>query len=245
AQYVSAPVAGIETPERTEADRYTPEEDPLQRVPERVGEAHAFYYHCDQIGTPLLMTDELGDVVWEASYKAWGEAREVIARASKAAGITPRNLLRFQGQQVDEETGLHYNRYRYYDPASGRFVSKDPIGLAGGINVYQYTSNPVQWVDPLGLAPLPPSPVALGDGAGATPAEIAASVGGPTGGSRAGISDCRQRLIEEAIKKENGVFRCWRCGHTSTNPADMHVGHRNVPVSKGGVPLCRSSSVRG
>ncbi|WP_177313896.1 RHS repeat-associated core domain-containing protein, partial [Burkholderia ubonensis] len=119
---------------------------------ERVGEAHAFYYHCDQIGTPLLMTDELGDVVWEASYKAWGEAREVIARASKAAGITPRNLLRFQGQQVDEETGLHYNRYRYYDPASGRFVSKDPIGLAGGLNAYQYAPNPVKWIDPLGLA---------------------------------------------------------------------------------------------
>ncbi|WP_256258143.1 RHS repeat domain-containing protein, partial [Burkholderia ubonensis] len=113
---------------------------------------HAFYYHCDQIGTPLLMTDELGDVVWEASYKAWGEAREVIARASKAAGITPRNLLRFQGQQVDEETGLHYNRYRYYDPASGRFVSKDPIGLAGGINVYQYAANPVSWIDPFGLS---------------------------------------------------------------------------------------------
>ncbi|WP_157374734.1 RHS repeat-associated core domain-containing protein, partial [Burkholderia ubonensis] len=157
AQYVSAPVVGIETPARTEADRYTPEEDPLQRVPERVGEAHAFYYHCDQIGTPLLMTDELGDVVWEASYKAWGEAREVIARASKAAGITPRNLLRFQGQQVDEETGLHYNRYRYYDPDSGRFISKDPIGLQGGINVYQYAPNPVQWIDPLGLTNTFPS----------------------------------------------------------------------------------------
>ncbi|WP_269765448.1 RHS repeat-associated core domain-containing protein, partial [Burkholderia ubonensis] len=89
--------------------------------------------------------------VWEASYKAWGEAREVIARASKAAGIMPRNLLRFQGQQVDEETGLHYNRYRYYDPGSGRFISKDPIGLAGGSNAYQYVPNSVQWVDPLGL----------------------------------------------------------------------------------------------
>ncbi|MBX4355099.1 RHS domain-containing protein, partial [Mycobacterium tuberculosis] len=88
-----------------------------------------FYYHCDQIGTPQLLTDDEGDVVWEASYKAWGEAREVIARASKAAGIVPRNLLRFQGQQFDDETGLHYNRYRYYDPNSGRFVSKDPIGL--------------------------------------------------------------------------------------------------------------------
>ncbi|MDN7820912.1 RHS repeat-associated core domain-containing protein [Burkholderia vietnamiensis] len=46
---------------------------------------------------------------------------------------------------------MHYNRHRYYDPASGRFVSKDPIGLEGGINVYQYAPNPVQWTDPLGL----------------------------------------------------------------------------------------------
>nr|WP_244143596.1 RHS repeat-associated core domain-containing protein [Burkholderia multivorans] len=63
-----------------------------------------------------------------------------------------RNSLRFQGQQEDEETGLHYNRHRYYDPSSGRFVSKDPIGLDGGINVYQYADNPTGWIDPLGLA---------------------------------------------------------------------------------------------
>ncbi|OXI27402.1 hypothetical protein CFB43_02100 [Burkholderia sp. AU15512] len=88
-QYVSASVDGFETPSRRETDRYVPEDDPLQRLPERVGEAHAFYYHCDQIGTPQLLTDDEGDVVWEASYKAWGEAREVIARASKAAGIAP------------------------------------------------------------------------------------------------------------------------------------------------------------
>nr|WP_244131742.1 RHS repeat-associated core domain-containing protein [Burkholderia multivorans] len=81
-----------------------------------------------------------------------GEARGVIARASKAAGIVARNSLRFQGQQEDEETGLHYNRHRYYDPSSGRFVSKDPIGLDGGINVYQYADNPTGWIDPLGLA---------------------------------------------------------------------------------------------
>nr|WP_261309954.1 RHS repeat-associated core domain-containing protein [Burkholderia stabilis] len=47
---------------------------------------------------------------------------------------------------------MHYNRYRYYDPSSGRFISKDPIGLAGGINVYQYAPNPIEWIDPLGLA---------------------------------------------------------------------------------------------
>ncbi|BBA40862.1 MULTISPECIES: RHS repeat-associated core domain-containing protein [Burkholderia] len=157
-QYVSASVDGFETPSRRETDRYVPEDDPLQRLPERVGEAHAFYYHCDQIGTPQLLTDDEGDVVWEASYKAWGEAREVIARASKAAGIVPRNLLRFQGQQFDDETGLHYNRYRYYDPNSGRFVSKDPIGLVGGINVFHYAPNPIVWIDPLGLQKKPSVP---------------------------------------------------------------------------------------
>ncbi|WP_345892291.1 RHS repeat-associated core domain-containing protein [Burkholderia sp. Tr-849] len=72
-----------------------------------------------------------------------GEAREVIARASKAAGIVPQNPLRFQGRQVDDETGLHYNRYWYNSPQSGRFVSKDTIRLKGGINVYQYASNPI------------------------------------------------------------------------------------------------------
>lgn len=151
-QYVSAPVDGVETPVRADTDRYVPEDDPLQRLPERVGDAHAFYYHCDQIGTPHLLTDDDGDVVWEASYKAWGAAHEVTARVSKAAGIVPGNPLRFQGQQVDEETGLSYNRHRYYDPSLGRFVSKDPIGLAGGVNIFQYAPNPVQWIDPLGLA---------------------------------------------------------------------------------------------
>ena len=98
------------------------------------------------------MTDEVGEVVWEASYRAWGEAREVIARVSKAAGVEPRNPIRFQGQQEDAETGLRYNRYRYYDPVLGRFVSRDPIGLVGGLNAYQYAPNPGQWIDPLGLA---------------------------------------------------------------------------------------------
>nr|WP_071759620.1 RHS repeat-associated core domain-containing protein [Burkholderia ubonensis] len=51
----------------------------------------------------------------------------------------------------DNETGLHYNRHRNYDPTSGRYVSKDPIGLAGGINVFQYAPNPTGWIDPLGL----------------------------------------------------------------------------------------------
>jgi RHS repeat-associated protein len=63
--------------------------------------------------------------------------------------------VRFQGQYFDAETGLHYNRFRYYDPDVGRFVSQDPIGLAGGDNLYAYAPNPSGWVDPFGLSPLP------------------------------------------------------------------------------------------
>ena len=59
--------------------------------------------------------------------------------------------IRFQGQWHDPETGLHYNRFRYYDPDCGRFVSQDPIGLWGGINNYQYAPNPSGWIDPIGL----------------------------------------------------------------------------------------------
>ncbi len=108
------------------------------------------YYHCDQIGTPQELTDEAGEVAWSARYRAWGAAQEVISEAARKAGIT--SPLRFAGQYFDRETGLHYNRHRYYDPTSGRFVSKDPIGLTGGINAYQYAPNPISWIDPFGLA---------------------------------------------------------------------------------------------
>jgi len=57
------------------------------------------------------------------------------------------------GQYLDRETGLHYNTFRYYDPDVGRFINQDPIGLAGGHNLYQYAPNPVAWIDPWGLKP--------------------------------------------------------------------------------------------
>ncbi len=82
--------------------------------------------------------------MWSEKTGVWGEKGEVYADRIS-------NPLRFQGQYFDAETGLHYNRHRYYDPEIAGFISQDPIGLAGGLNVYQYAPNPLGWVDPWGL----------------------------------------------------------------------------------------------
>ncbi|MGS7252893.1 RHS repeat-associated core domain-containing protein, partial [Pseudomonas anuradhapurensis] len=107
------------------------------------------WYQCDHLGTPMELTDHNGEVAWTAQYKAWGEVKETRSEWAKQVGLT--NPIRFQGQYHDHETGLHYNRYRYYDPRVGRFVSQDPISYLGGLNLYQYVPNPIDWVDPWGL----------------------------------------------------------------------------------------------
>jgi RHS repeat-associated protein len=98
----------------------------------------------------MEVTDEAGGITWSGRYKAWGLAEET--RSEKAIWAEIRNPLRFQGQYFDVETNLHYNRYRYYDPQVGRFISKDPIELLGGLNLYVYAHSPTVWIDPLGLA---------------------------------------------------------------------------------------------
>ncbi|NHZ67074.1 RHS repeat-associated core domain-containing protein, partial [Massilia genomosp. 1] len=82
--------------------------------------------------------------------------RSVVAVEAEAPNDVARfQPIRFLGQYHDTETGLNYNRFRYYDADCGRYVSIDPIGLNGGDNSYQYAPNPVSWVDPLGLAKCP------------------------------------------------------------------------------------------
>ncbi|SMC29648.1 RHS repeat-associated core domain-containing protein, partial [Andreprevotia lacus DSM 23236] len=165
---------------------YDRDQDPLwQDPPEAKAFEQLHYYHCDHLGTPQELSDQHGNLAWQASYKAWGEAKEVISDAAKKAGI--HNPFRFQGQYYDHETGLHYNRHRYYDPVIGRFVSKDPIGLAGGLNIYQYAPNAVQWVDPLGLT------------------GMNATISGPNipGGSVSGLSTAEggTGITNEAVQK--------------------------------------------
>ena len=103
------------------------------------------HMHTDALGTPLEASNEAGELTWQVSYTTWGNTVvEEVAQIEQP--------VRFQGQYFDAETGLHYNRMRYYSPEMGRFVSNDPIGWLGGENLYAYAPNPIIWVDPLGLA---------------------------------------------------------------------------------------------
>ena len=106
------------------------------------------FYQCDHLGTPQELTDCEGKVAWSAQYKAWGQAKEAISEAASKARML--NSIRFQGQYEDAETGLFYNRYRYYDPDTARYLTQDPIGLMGGINPFSYAPSSTGWTDPLG-----------------------------------------------------------------------------------------------
>ena len=120
--------------------------EPLARI-DRNGnqEQHIYYFHTDLNGMPEELTDEAGEIVWECSYQLWGKPVQEIAHREIQQN------LRYQGQYLDRETGLHYNTFRYYDPDTGRFTQPDPIGLLGGFNLYQYAPNALTWVDPWGL----------------------------------------------------------------------------------------------
>lgn len=114
-----------------------------------------YHYHNDQLGTPNEMTNEKGEVVWLADYEAWSNTAKVVWREEKLeqlqVSVDELQPIRFQGQSFDTETGLHYNRFRYFDPDLGMFTARDPIGLMGGDNVFAYAPNPTGFIDPLGL----------------------------------------------------------------------------------------------
>ena len=115
-----------------------------------------YHYHTDHLGTPQELTNDRGEVVWLNYQMAWGGSFSQLNNVHNLDGldISSDELqpFRFQGQFFDGETGLHYNRFRYYDSDVGMFIQRDPIELLGGFNVFAYAPNPIHWIDPFGLA---------------------------------------------------------------------------------------------
>ena len=107
-------------------------------------QAGIYYVITDHLGTPQQMVNSAGVVVWKAAYLPFGDTQIDVE--------TITNNIRFKGQYHDIETGLHYNWHRFYDPSTGRYISADPIGLFGGLNLYSYANqNPINYIDPWGL----------------------------------------------------------------------------------------------
>jgi RHS repeat-associated protein len=154
-----------------------------------LAECFVYYFHLDHLGTPQVMTDDQGEVVWQADYLPFGQA-DVVG--------TVENSFRFPGQYLDAETGLYYNYFRYYNPGTGRYVTPDPIGLAGGINLYLYVANdPINLIDPYGLINYTRTMVGLGEASvGALMFYAATSHTG---------KHCHCRWVE---RSSNGVGRC-------------------------------------
>ena len=111
--------------------------------------AQIHFIHTDHLNTPRLITNEVGQVVWSwANDDPFGA--NVPNENPSGLGIFTCNL-RLPGQYFDNETGLHYNYFRNYDAATGRYIESDPIGLRGGVNTYLYVlANPLSNVDPIG-----------------------------------------------------------------------------------------------
>jgi RHS repeat-associated protein len=103
------------------------------------------YYLNDHLGTAQLLVDAAGIVIWQGDAQPFGQVTEVINQID--------HRFRFPGQMVDPENGFYYNWNRFYDPETGRYLSADPIGLDGGMNLYLYAeANPINFTDPMGLS---------------------------------------------------------------------------------------------
>mgnify|MGYP000847265526 FL=1 len=119
------------------------EQDTFVPAAKLVANGECFSIMSDYLGTPLQVYDKEGNKVWEQELDIYGRQRK------RPSAFIP---FKYQGQYEDAETGLYYNRFRYYDPNAGSYISQDPIGLVGGNpTLYGYAQDTNGWIDPLGL----------------------------------------------------------------------------------------------
>ncbi|RWX52026.1 RHS repeat-associated core domain-containing protein [Candidatus Electrothrix marina] len=159
-------------------------------------QAGVYYVISDHLGTPQQIVDSAGTVVWKAAFLPFGKAQVLTETVS--------NNIRFPGQYFDAETGLHYNWNRYYDPDTGRYLTPDPIGLDGGLNLYAYVAgDPVNGLDPTGLF--------LGSGI----AKVAGKIAGKTAQESAIVGKAADSAIGVGIEAAGGIDLPNAIGYTS------------------------------
>ncbi|MDD2721394.1 MAG: RHS domain-containing protein [Gallionella sp.] len=194
---------------------------PSNRITANATEGQTYYIHADHLDTPRQITDTQGNVVWQ-----WDNTdpfgNNMPNDNPNGAGQFSFNL-RFPGQYADRETNTYYNVNRDYDPALGRYVESDPIGLMGGINTFAYVGgNPLKYVDPTGQS-------ALG----------AAAIGVLTFVTGYGLYDSYQASKQDScdckdkIGKAQKILQALRQKFPSRYKKDLSVGVRDIPI--GGV----------
>ena len=192
-----------------------------------------YYVVTDHIGTPRELISEDGTrTAWRARLGLWGET-EALTRRAANDNTAPDCPIRFQGQWFDEESGLHYNRFRYYDPEAGQYLSRDPIGLAGGTRPQGYVADPNGWVDPLGLNTCSDNAAILGnnmarEGRAPAPGQAAAHIVASTGskGHWAPAARSRDLLAKYDIginDAANGIPLGHPRPHNVTHTRDFHT----------------------
>ena len=105
----------------------------------------------DHLGTPILAVDREGNEVWNRQLDIYGRVKREIKASSLGDDVRPFIPFLYQGQYYDFETKLAYNRFRYYSPETGAYISQDPIGLLAGWEIYSYVKNNNYYIDLLGL----------------------------------------------------------------------------------------------
>jgi RHS repeat-associated protein len=164
------------------------------------------YAVTDHLGTPRELLAEDGRLAWAGRVTLWGAVAERVS-------VTCDCPLRLPGQRADPESGLHYNRFRYYDPDTGAYLSPDPIGLAGGLRPWSYVHNPAAWIDPLGLA-----------GCGKDPEDSMSS-----GSDELSFSDDTLRKEHERLRKKHG-----KGGVKQTETGRIRYYSKIIPASDAG-----------
>ncbi|WP_237385860.1 RHS repeat-associated core domain-containing protein [Xenorhabdus sp. Sc-CR9] len=165
------------------------------------GEVQTQYAVCAPTGEPLALFDPQGHRVWRRPPQSLYGLR--LGVLGENAELNPGN--QFAGQFLDDESGLIYNRFRYYSAVAGVYLTPDPIKLAGGENLYAYVPNPTGWIDPFGLAKCPHSKLATKIQERANEGKIPKIAPGKVSpkGYHGRLSEER---IQEIVKKPDGVY---------------------------------------